>query len=102
MCFFNCSLFFFFFFFFFFTSCREKGSDIADGSENAYSHYNYESVTNCASTSTGVKFYLSVPDVMLDCLQTDTCPVSELYVSSLDGTDFPFCGGFTFACETLV
>jgi hypothetical protein len=84
-----------------FVVCSGRGTDVTDSSTNAASHYSRQSVMNCASTSPAVKFYLSVPNVILDCLLTNTCPTLTFYVST-DGTDFPFCGDSTSPCASLV
>jgi hypothetical protein len=77
------------------------GVDITDSSANVFDHYTNVSVTNCTSTSSGIKFYSSNNNISLDCLLTGDCATDYLYVSS-NGLDFNFCGSEGSPCETIV
>jgi hypothetical protein len=78
-----------------------KGNDIFDNSSTAVSSYTLESVVDCTSTSSSIKFYGGANNITLDCLFENNCPTDYFYVSTT-GTDFPFCGSSVSPCFTLV
>jgi hypothetical protein len=87
--------------FFFFLCCSGYGVDITDSSTNVFEHYTKSSVTNCVSTSAGVKFYSSDKNLSLDCLLTGQCVTDYFYVSE-NGGDYNLCGEEQSSCETIV
>jgi hypothetical protein len=88
----------FFFFIFFFSG---SSADITDSSVNVYDHYSKESVVNCSSTSSGVKFYVSDKNLSFDCLLEGNCPTSYFYISS-SGFNFALCGLREMTCASIV
>jgi hypothetical protein len=80
-----------------------KGNDFCDVSTNpsSVSAYSYSPFSSILSSSSSNRFYHLSRDLSFDCFFTKTCQKHEIYIDSLTGCDYFFCGETSFPCFSL-